>query len=62
MFMLAGDPVLGIILALISATPTLFIVGLLGFMKHHKHNLNFDQYFLIKLRYKNEIGVWRKGP
>ncbi|GLO68308.1 MULTISPECIES: PrgI family mobile element protein [Oceanobacillus] len=61
-FSLVGDPVIGVIFALISAIPTASAIGLLGFMKHHKYNLNFDQYFLLKFNYKKEIGVWRRGP
>ncbi|MFD1609773.1 PrgI family protein [Oceanobacillus luteolus] len=59
---LVNDPLIGIIFAMFSALPTAILVLLLGFMKHHKHSLNFDKYFLIKLRYRSQLGAWRKGP
>lgn len=61
-FQIFNDPVLGFIFALFSAVPTVFLIGLLGFMKHLKHNLYFDKYFIIKMKYHQQLGVWRKGP
>lgn len=61
-YQIPSDPILGIIFALVSAVPTLILIGLLGFMRHHKHNLNFDKYFILKMKYSKQLGVWRKGP
>ena len=60
-FQIIPNFVLGIIFSLISAIPTLVVVGVLGFLKKSKLHLNYDKYLLIKLGYKNQIGIWRKG-
>ncbi|QAS54780.1 PrgI family protein [Halobacillus litoralis] len=52
---------IGALLCIFAALPVVAIVGVFGFLRKHKYNLNFDQYLLIKLGYKNQIGVWRKG-
>ncbi|MDE3841023.1 PrgI family protein (plasmid) [Bacillus methanolicus] len=51
----------GFILSVISAIPILAAVFILGFLKKQKLHLNYDKYFLIKIGYKNQIGIWRKG-
>lgn len=52
---------MGLIASLISAIPVLGVVFIFGFLKKDKLHLNFDHYFLIKLGYKKQIGIWRKG-
>lgn len=56
------DPLIGIVFAMISALPTVILVILLGFMKHYEHSMYFDKYFILKMKYKGQLGVWRKGP
>ncbi|MDC3424272.1 PrgI family protein [Aquibacillus sp. 3ASR75-11] len=51
-----------IFLCIFSALPVAVLTGVLGFLKKSKYNLNYDHYLLIKMGYKNQIGVWRKGP
>lgn len=51
----------GLIASIISAIPTIVGVLVFAFFKKTKLHLNFDHYFLIKLGYKNQIGIWRKG-
>jgi len=53
--------IVGGIAALISAIPTLVFIFIFGFWKKTKLHLNFDHYFLIKLNYGTQIGIWRKG-
>ncbi|MFT9496925.1 MULTISPECIES: PrgI family mobile element protein [Bacillota] len=60
-FNLFPNIVLGLIFSFVSALPTLGAVLVLGFIKKNKYHLNYDQYLLIKLGYKNQIGIWRKG-
>lgn len=60
-FKLFPSIIVGLIASLISALPTVAIVVVLAFFKKTKLHLNFDHYFLIKLRYKTQIGIWRKG-
>lgn len=52
----------GIIMCLISAIPVAIATIVLGFLKNSKYSLYYDHYLIIKLGYKNQIGVWRKGP
>lgn len=61
-FKLFSDPLTGVIFSLFAAAPTIGVVGLLGFMRHQKHNLNFDRYYILKMKYNRQLGVWRKGP
>lgn len=60
-FNLFPNFIAGIIASLISALPTALFVFIFAFLKKNKLHLNFDHYFLIKLGYKNQIGIWRKG-
>lgn len=47
--------------AIISATPVVFIIIFLGFVKVGKHNMNRDTYYWIVLQRKTQYGSWRKG-
>lgn len=60
-FQLFPNFVIGLIFSVISTLPVLIAVGVLGFLKKQKLHLNYDKYFLIKIHYKNQIGIWRKG-
>ena len=60
-FNLFPNFVFGLIASIISAIPTLVVIFIFAFVKKNKLHLNFDHYFLIKLGYKNQIGIWRKG-
>ncbi|RHW35989.1 PrgI family protein [Neobacillus notoginsengisoli] len=51
----------GAIAGIITALPIAFLVFMFGFWRKNKLHLNYDYYFLIKLGYKNQIGIWRKG-
>lgn len=53
--------IFGLIMAFISAIPIVILVLLLGFIKKQKLNMYYDQYLLIKFKYKTQIGIWRKG-
>ncbi|PGT80581.1 PrgI family mobile element protein [Bacillus sp. AFS040349] len=61
-FNFAPNFFIGIFMCIFSALPVAIAVGLLGFAKKSKYHLHYDSYFLIKMGYKNQIGVWRKGP
>lgn len=60
-FNLFPNILVGLIASIISAIPTLVAILVFAFFKKSKLHLNFDHYFLIKLGYKNQIGIWRKG-
>lgn len=49
------------IACIIASLPIVVTIYFLGFHKVAKKGLNFDHYLLIKMGYKNQIGVWRKG-
>ncbi|KYD23179.1 MULTISPECIES: PrgI family mobile element protein [Bacillales] len=53
--------ILGFVFSIISTFPVLITVFVLGFLKKNKYHLNFDHYLLIKLGYKKQLGIWRKG-
>ena len=50
-----------IIASIFSALPVLLVVGLFGFKKVEKYNLNRDYYYYIKWTRKTQYGSWRKG-
>jgi hypothetical protein len=60
-FKLVPHFLFGFIFSVISALPVVATVIVLGFLKKSKLHLHFDHYFLIKMGYKNQIGIWRKG-
>lgn len=60
-FNLFPNFIAGIIASVISVIPTAAVVFVFAFWKKNKLHLNFDHYFLIKLGYKKQIGIWRKG-
>lgn len=60
-FNLIPNPIIGIFLCLISVVPVVAAAIILAFFKKKKLHLNYDQYLLIKIGYKNQIGIWRKG-
>ncbi|MEK3993075.1 PrgI family mobile element protein [Robertmurraya sp. FSL R5-0851] len=60
-FKLFPNFIIGGVAALISAIPTLIVVFIFAFWKKQKLHLNFDQYIMIKISYKGQIGIWRKG-
>lgn len=60
-FNLFTNFIMGGIAALIAAVPTVVLIILLSFWKMDKYSLYFDRYILVKLGYKHQIGVWRKG-
>jgi hypothetical protein len=60
-FQLIPNVIVGFIFSLFSALPTAAVIFRLGFTKKQKLHLNYDQYLLIKIGYKNQIGIWRKG-
>ncbi|MCK6259527.1 PrgI family protein [Fictibacillus sp. KIGAM418] len=51
----------GIITTVLLAFPFAVIFLPLGFWRREKYHMFLDQYLLTKFRYKDEIGVWRKG-
>ncbi|MEI2356266.1 PrgI family protein [Mesobacillus zeae] len=53
--------IVGAIACVIVSMPILIFVFVFGFIQKTKLHLHFDHYFLIKLGYKNQIGIWRKG-
>ncbi|MBU8908091.1 PrgI family protein [Desertibacillus haloalkaliphilus] len=53
--------VTGIIACLFSVIPTAAIVGLLGFRYMHDYHMFYDKYLIVRIGYKHQIGVWRKG-
>lgn len=61
-YKLGSNFFIGVILCIIAALPIVIAVGVLGFLKNTKYNMNYDYYLIVKLGYKNQIGVWRKGP
>jgi PrgI family protein len=60
-FTLFPNIILSIIFSVISAIPTIAAVVVLGFLKKNKYHLNYDKYFLIKIGFKHQTGLWRKG-
>jgi PrgI family protein len=60
-FYLFPSYIVGAIASVITALPIIIVFFVFGFIKKHKLHLNFDQYFLIKIGYKSQIGIWRKG-
>ncbi|WP_163537256.1 PrgI family protein [Gracilibacillus sp. YIM 98692] len=60
-FQLAPHWIIGFFMSFFAGLPVATIILLLAFRKKQKYNLYYDHYLLIKLNYKNEIGVWRKG-
>lgn len=60
-FNLFPNFILAFIFSVISTFPTIAAVVILGFFKKKKNHLNFDYYLLIKMGYKHQIGIWRKG-
>lgn len=60
-FELFPNFILGIIFSFLSAIPLIGAVVALAFFKKTKLHLHYDRYLLIKLGYKNQIGIWRKG-
>jgi hypothetical protein len=60
-FQIFPNFILGFIFTAVSAIPTVTAVLVLGFLKKQKFHLNFDHYILIRIGYKNQIGIWRKG-
>ena len=60
-FSLFPNFIVGGIAALISALPTIILFFIFAFWRKNKLHLNFDQYFMIKIGYKGQIGIWRKG-
>lgn len=60
-FNLFPNFIIGGVAAIISAIPTLIAVFIFAFWKKQKLHLNFDQYMMIKIGYKGQIGIWRKG-
>jgi hypothetical protein len=61
-FNLPGNPIVGLILVAIVALPIVVTSLILAFYKNTKHHMYLDYYLLVKLGYKTQIGVWRKGP
>jgi len=60
-FKVAPNFFFGVIMCLISSLPIIIATIILGFLKHSKYSLYYDRYLIIKLGYKSQIGVWRKG-
>ncbi|QCJ45494.1 PrgI family protein (plasmid) [Bacillus sp. S3] len=60
-FNLFPNFIVGAIASIIVVLPILFVVLIFGFWKKNKLHLNYDHFFLIKLGYKKQIGIWRKG-
>ncbi|GKU84338.1 PrgI family protein [Niallia taxi] len=60
-FKLFPGIIAGVIGCVISVVPLAVIIFIFGFLKKSKLHLHYDQYFLIKLGYKNQIGIWRRG-
>lgn len=60
-FNTTGNIILGGILSLISALPTAILTIVFAFYRKNKYHMFFDQYLLVKIGYKNQIGNWRKG-
>lgn len=60
-FNLFSNIAISFIFSVVASIPVVCVVGILGFYKVSKKGLNFDHYLLIKMGYKNQIGVWRKG-
>ncbi|KZE68008.1 hypothetical protein AWM68_17710 [Fictibacillus phosphorivorans] len=60
-FNLFPNYMVGAFVSVITAIPVLIAVFVFAFLKKSKLHLNFDHYFLIKIGYKNQIGIWRKG-
>jgi len=60
-FKLFPNLVLGFIFSVVFSLPIIGAVFVLGFTKKRKHALNYDHYLLIKVGYKKQLGIWRKG-
>lgn len=60
-FNLFPNYIVGLIASIIVALPILFVVFMFGFWQKNKLHLNYDHFFLIKIGYKSQIGIWRKG-
>ncbi|MBU7595921.1 PrgI family mobile element protein (plasmid) [Metabacillus halosaccharovorans] len=61
-FNLIPNIIVATIVSLISSFPVVIVVGILGFYKVSKYQLNFDFYLLLRFGQKTQIGIWRKGP
>ncbi|MGG1594752.1 PrgI family protein [Terribacillus saccharophilus] len=59
---LAPNMIVGVIMCLMSLIPTAALVFLLGFYKNKKYGMNYDFYLIVKIAYRKQLGVWRKGP
>jgi len=53
--------IIGALMALFAAAPTIAIVLFLGFTKVQKYNMNRDYYYYIRFQRKTQYGSWRKG-
>lgn len=60
-FKLFPNFIVGAIASFITALPTIAFVLVFGFFKKHKLHLHYDQFTMIKIGYKGQIGIWRKG-
>lgn len=60
-FNLFSNFIVGFIFAFIFSLPIVAVVFILAFIKKRDYSLNYDQYLLIKLAYKKQLGIWRKG-
>jgi hypothetical protein len=60
-FKLMSNLTLAVLVTIISTLPVIVFVYLFGFHKVSKYHMFFDMYLLVKLGYKYQIGVWRKG-
>lgn len=60
-FNVFGKDLVAIILCAIAGLPTAIITLIFAFYKKSKYHMFFDQYLIVKMSYKNQLGNWRKG-
>lgn len=62
LFNLIPSIIVATIISLIASMPVVIAIGILGFYKVSKYQINFDFYLMLRFGQKSQYGVWRKGP
>lgn len=53
--------VAGTIACIVSLAPTATLVYFLAFHRLEKYHMFIDKYVLIRLQYRSQLGIWRRG-
>lgn len=60
-FNLFSNWVAGATTSIITVFPTALLVYLVAFRRLDKYHMYLDRYILIRLQYRSQLGIWRKG-